>query len=258
MELSCAHMPMMFPPMTSNLKNKLTQTDPGDHQVWSVSVERHDPRVLSAFRHRHLPPHWSDFKNIWSPCFIFLWLKSQRGFELSLNHFSGLSIRRCVACSGSGCVSSYCKVTCHLCHLVTWSPVTCSHFSPAHLFRLVICSVHLKIIDQLLKCSLCHWSPGQPAMWSTDHWSPARSLLCLLWWAATAFLHRHLYHPILIGSLQEEMVLAFLFLPYLAGYLLLHLNIQVKIQTPLYKFNVELMLLFLPYPLDIMQLHISR
>ena len=32
---------------------------------------------------------------------------------------------------------------------------------------------------------------------------------------------------IVTSSLQEEMVLAFLFLPYLAGYLLLNLNIQV-------------------------------
>ena len=252
MELSCAHMPMMFPPMTSNLNKNLTQTDSGDHQVWSVSVERHDPRVLSAFRHRHLPPHWSDFKNIWNP------FSSDWSHREALNCLiSQVFPSGGVSPAPDQAASPPTARSCHLCHLVTWSPVTWSLFSPGHLSHLVICSVHLKIIDQLLKCSLCHWSPGQPAMWSTDHWSPARSLLCLLWWAVTAFLHRHLYHLILIGSLQEEMVLAFLFLPYLAGYLLLHLNIQVKIQTPK-KFNLEWIYLFLPYPLDILQLHISR
>ena len=38
-------------------------------------------------------------------------------------------------------------------------------------------------------------------------------------------------HPVttilIVSALQEEMVLAFLFIPYMAGYLLLHLNIQV-------------------------------
>ena len=33
---------------------------------------------------------------------------------------------------------------------------------------------------------------------------------------------------LIVRLLQEEMVLAFLFLPYLASYLLLHLNIQVS------------------------------
>ena len=188
-------------------------------------------------------------KNIWSQCFIFLWLKSQRGIDLCHIHFSGLSIRRCVACSGSGCVSSYCKVTCHLCHLVTFSPVTWSPFSPGHLFS---SPENHWLAAQVLTLSLITWSAGHVVNWLLIFCQ--ESVMPFFLWAVTAFLH----HPILIGSLQEEMVLAFLFLPYLAGYLLLHLNIQVKIQTPLYKFNVELMLLFLPYPLDIMQLHISR
>ena len=170
-------------------------------QVRSVSVQRDNPWVLSSIRHRHLPAHrWelrqlkptheqicectcSPWKSFWSGSACFN-LKAQK-------YNKTISILLL-------------KESCN--YLVTLAPTICSQVFP------FIRSFHFSglSISQVFPYGDASPARGQAASPPTAR-SPAYPVTTIL----------------IVSALQEEMVLAFLFIPYMAGYLLLHLNIQV-------------------------------